>query len=671
MSKKIDVHHAPIVFVGFGIAADITIHVMEAHGLLVDGMIILDTHMEPTVHKTLCFWSTTEQKIYKTFQQCVEHSWSKAHTDDYPSQYLNGLHYHQMSAHSLRSSTKRILRAYNVRFYKDLVRSIQSNGSHTMVRCTSNEFSGDLIFDSRPLRPKGDVLVQSFVGYHITVETPISNTESVCLMDFEIPQDGYTQFMYVLPYDRHTALCECTRFGTDVMHEDLAYRRVQEYVRTKYGKAKIVKKEQGVIPMYMMTPPPTENHVFNIGGRAGAIKPSTGYAVQFMFEHAQKICTRRTYESRIQLRKKRYRFYDALLISILSKTPHLGPYIFRELFLKTPMHMVFQFLAEKTTLATEARIFLRLPIPPFLKAASNHILHSIPELRHVVGLLCAVALYTIAPSILVPILIATIGAGMILIGIPHGALDHKVMNQPIYSISFLSSYVGLMGLVAFGWYFAPSHALLVFIIGSAWHFGETECIDVGVKDANLQLIYGFVILSSLIMPHYVEAGNILAYLDIEVPILHAQVSNSIYGFFAVVGLLITGYKKNIRMLFSLVFLLLLSTLPLMLGFFLFFIFRHSSQAWSHLRASNQRSHKEMFLHALPFSTGAWTMMSIWLYIWPLEQIASWFFVFLSCVTIPHILCMTYGYKRSIVQKPKVRSPIVSTKRAQKRRAVHG
>jgi lycopene beta-cyclase len=109
-------------------------------------------------------------------------------------------------------------------------------------------------------------------------------------MDFNIPQDGFTQFMYVLPYDKHTALCECTRFGTEAIPEDVAWRRTQEYVRRKYGQVKMEKKEAGVIPMHVIRPPETSKQVVNIGGRAGAIKPSTGYAVQFIFEHAVQIC---------------------------------------------------------------------------------------------------------------------------------------------------------------------------------------------------------------------------------------------------------------------------------------------------------------------------------------------------------------------------------------------
>ena len=72
-SKSSFVEHAPYIFVGFGVGADITIHVMESYGLLKNGMVIFDTQMKPTAHKTLCFWSKTDEAVYQTLKQCVEY----------------------------------------------------------------------------------------------------------------------------------------------------------------------------------------------------------------------------------------------------------------------------------------------------------------------------------------------------------------------------------------------------------------------------------------------------------------------------------------------------------------------------------------------------------------------------------------------------------------------
>lgn len=635
--------HAPIVFIGFGVATDITIHVMESHNLLKDGMVIYDLYMAPMVHKTLCFWSDTESALFKTLQHCIEYSWNKAHTDQNPPQNLEELQYHQMSAHSLRASTMNILRKYKVHFHQEEVLSLESKPNQTTVLGTKTACTSALIFDSRPLPARDGILIQSFTGYTVILEEPKLQTESICLMDFDMPQDEHTQFMYVLPYSKTQALCECTRFGTEKLPEPLARQHVEKYVREKYGNAQIHMKETGVIPMHPIEPASTPKHVIAIGGRAGMIKPSTGYAVQFMFDHATNICRSQLSLRASTKRVQRFQFYDALLISILTNKPHLGRPIFRKLFTSTSMETVFRFLSERTNIQTEAQIFLKLPIPPFLKTAIQHIGRSTPELSLLVCLSMIVFIHQYWPNLANPILILLSAIGMVAIGIPHGALDHKVFHKPIYSPSFLTSYIGLMLLVGVGWFLSPTLALTFFLVGSAWHFGETEFNELRIRNRFTQLVYGALILSCIILPHAQEAAQILFHLRISIPNLSMDTLQTTYSTLILGGFSLSLYHKSIRMVLSVGLLMMLGQLPLLYGFFLFFIFRHSTSAWSHLRERLHLSSTNLFIAALPFSIGAWALLSIWLYTWPLEQIASWFFVFLSCVTIPHIFCMTYLY----------------------------
>ena len=636
-------HHASIVFIGFGVATDITIHVMDSHGLLKDGIVIYDLHMTPLVHKTLCFWSDTESELFQTLQHCIQYSWNKAYTDQNRPQELGTLHYHQMSAHSLRASTMKILQKYKIHFYKEEVFSLEEDQNQTIVIGSKNTCSSNLIFDSRPLPAKDGILIQSFIGYHITLEEPKLQTESICLMDFDIPQNEHTQFMYVLPYSTTTALCECTRFGTKKLQEPLARKHVEEYLHSKYGNAQIEIKETGVIPMHPVAPLSKPQHVIHIGGRAGMIKPSTGYAVQFMFDHATNICRAQASVPSKKRRSQRFQFYDALLISILTNQPHLGRTIFRKLFASTPIRTVFLFLSEHTNLQTEAKIFLRLPIPPFLKTAIPYIVQRTPEIYQFLCLSMLVLIHQYWPDIANPLLIGLSGIGMIAIGIPHGALDHKVFKQPIYSIPFLTSYIGLMILVGLGWFFSPFLSLLLFLLGSAWHFGETEYNELGIQSGVTQLAYGIVILASIILPHAQESIQILTYLSIAIPSPSDFFVQSLYSCVLFGGCTLALYHKSIRMALSIALLIMLGNIPLLYGFFLFFIFRHSTNAWEHLQSKLHTSGTNLFIESLPFSIGAWVFLSIWLYTWPLEQIASWFFVFLSCVTIPHIFCMTYLY----------------------------
>jgi hypothetical protein len=123
--------------------------------------------------------------------------------------------------------------------------------------------------------------------------------------------------------------------------------------------------------------------------------------------------------------------------------------IFRRLFLHTSMRTVFCFLSEKTTITEEASIFLRLPIRPFLLSAAQYIVQIIPEVRPLLLLFILIGGHVFVPTITVPLTVILMVIGMFLIGIPHGALDHKVMNRSIFSIPFLVGYLGTMALVAF------------------------------------------------------------------------------------------------------------------------------------------------------------------------------------------------------------------------------
>ena len=247
-------------------------------------------------------------------------------------------------------------------------------------------------------------------------------------MDFDMPQDN-TPTLCMSYHTAKPALCECTRFGTKISWT-LAWQHAKIF--EKIRKAQINMKETGVIPMHPIEPASTPNHVIAIGGRAGMIKPSTGYAVQFMFDHATNICRSHLSLRASTKRVLRFQFYDALLISILTNKPHLGRPIFRKLFTSTPMQTVFRFLSEHTNIQTEAQIFLKLPIPPFLKTAIQHIGRNIPELYLLVCLSMIVFIHQYWPNS--QIHFDTSSDWMIAIGIPHG-IDHKFFRKPIISFS--------------------------------------------------------------------------------------------------------------------------------------------------------------------------------------------------------------------------------------------
>ena len=114
--------------------------------------------------------------------------------------------------------------------------------------------------------------------------------------------------------------------------------------------------------------------IIEIGISAGALKPTTGYGFLTMRNHALQIA--RALKTGNPLpriyRKRRFRFYDALLLQMLEENPHRGKDIFERLFNKLPARLVLKFLDEKTAIWEEIRIFSQLQIAWFLKAVFQY-----------------------------------------------------------------------------------------------------------------------------------------------------------------------------------------------------------------------------------------------------------------------------------------------------------
>jgi lycopene beta-cyclase len=161
--------------------------------------------------------------------------------------------------------------------------------------------------------------------------------KSFNMMDFNTPQDGAVQFIYVLPFSPSKFLVELTRFGTDLIDTKRAYEILEKYIIKKYGRYTLLEKETGCIPMSQQKIDTTKiPRVTNIGSRNYNIKASTGYAFKNMYLQAKKISSSllRSAQSNKKsfIAKNRFKLYDGLLLDIIEHHPYLGKEIFTRLF---------------------------------------------------------------------------------------------------------------------------------------------------------------------------------------------------------------------------------------------------------------------------------------------------------------------------------------------------
>jgi Brp/Blh family beta-carotene 15,15'-monooxygenase len=113
--------------------------------------------------------------------------------------------------------------------------------------------------------------------------------------------------------------------------------------------------------------------------------------------------------------------------------------------------------------------------------------------------------------------------GIVLVGVPHGAADLLVSTQQardagksFHAPRFLLGYVGRLLLFAAVLYFFPVLGSVLFILFSAYHFGETDLA--GLRTETLLgkavvLSYGLVILGIILLGHAEEVRPILAVLE--------------------------------------------------------------------------------------------------------------------------------------------------------------
>ena len=219
-------------------------------------------------------------------------------------------------------------------------------------------------------------LWQSFVGWRVKSKSgeTIFDSAACTLMDFRIEQRGKTRFLYVLPFSGEEALIEVTQFDKEILGLEEGQRMLQEICEIRGWDVSMIELEHNAIPMSSIFDASERFHAADtrivlLGVVAGALKPTTGYGFLRMMQHGKSIASALKSNELIPTiyRKRRFRFYDDLLLRILQKHPNRGKQIFDQLFQHQRASTVLRFLNEKTNLLQEIVIFSWLPKRLFLR----------------------------------------------------------------------------------------------------------------------------------------------------------------------------------------------------------------------------------------------------------------------------------------------------------------
>ncbi len=246
-------------------------------------------------------------------------------------------------------------------------------------------------------------------------------------------------------------------------------------------------------------------------------------------------------------------------------------------------------------------------------------------------------------------------------GIPHGAIDHKIHLKSSKK-SNVRKFILIYVLVGLGfllwWVLMPMKALLIFIILSAYHFGQELIEDIAETPKNpiLNLIWGLIVLVSPIIFKFNELLPTLNFIG-------SQSLNNIPRDFQIITVLaihLVGYAHLaylffrgvvhklavIRLfLFSIYLFTSYLLLPFIVAFALYFVLFHSINAMRHqFFWMKDRSADYTFIIFLkdlsPFTLLTIVGISGLIYYLNPDDWSvffTYFFVFISLLTLPHAM----------------------------------
>jgi Brp/Blh family beta-carotene 15,15'-monooxygenase len=247
------------------------------------------------------------------------------------------------------------------------------------------------------------------------------------------------------------------------------------------------------------------------------------------------------------------------------------------------------------------------------------------------------------------------GIILVTIGIPHGAIDHLLVNPKIGKnelIKFITKYLIIIAAYILVWYFLPKTALLLFILMSAYHFGQSHFIRQKV-DKFKSISYfmlGVFYLCVIFWGDYETTATILGNT--------VNIENWEYlGSFIIPTLfllntallLFVQKDKKIKVWVEMIILgPILYAVPLLLGFILYFGFWHALPSmlveYKTLKHHFTGNKILSFISSLlPFSlislVGIALILGVFSNRMEEEELIMMFFILVALISAPHIWFM--------------------------------
>jgi lycopene beta-cyclase len=351
---------------------------MIASGKFNDKQVLLvDRDLKKSNDRTWCFWERGkglfEDIVYRQWQKLWFHGTgfsSEVNIDPYHYKMIRGIDFYNYCLKTIRGQR-------NFSVIHDTVEDTFSEENTGVIvngeRIRSSFVFNSILFQKPALSPKQYWLLQHFKGLLIETDTPVFDPEVATLMDFRMDQQPGTAFCYVLPFSPTRAMVEYTLFSPELLKPEAYDSGLEQYIGKvlRIPSYRILDQEFGVIPMTNFKFPRRKGNIINIGTAGGQTKGSSGYTFNFIQKHSAELVQQlhSAGTPSPSANKKRFSFYDSVLLNILQKRTLEGKDIFTRLFKSNKPGLVFKFLDNETSLSEDLRIISTLPTAPFTKAA--------------------------------------------------------------------------------------------------------------------------------------------------------------------------------------------------------------------------------------------------------------------------------------------------------------
>ncbi|MGH2564740.1 MAG: lycopene cyclase family protein, partial [Ginsengibacter sp.] len=238
------IKHYDYIFLGAGCASlSIIMRMMESNKFFEKKILLIDKEIKTKNDRTWCFW----EKGDGFFEDIVYHEWREVffkttaidsiplEMADYKYKMIRGIDFYKRCFAEI-AHHKNIDIVYGEISFEQTTDNLLKIKVENEVLLLSKH---TIIFNSLYIpskKQKGKFyLLQHFKGWIVESDSNIFNPAQATLMDFRVPQNKGTTFVYVLPLSSKKALIEYTLFSENTLTDGEYTRGLKLYIEEFLG----------------------------------------------------------------------------------------------------------------------------------------------------------------------------------------------------------------------------------------------------------------------------------------------------------------------------------------------------------------------------------------------------------------------------------------------------